>query len=50
MLRSARWCVLFNGTHLRLVDAARPHSRRFVQFDLDTVADDERRVRGVLRT
>ncbi len=41
MLRSARWCALFNGTHLRLVDAALPHSRRFVQFDLDTVADDE---------
>ena len=40
-LRSARWCALFNGTHLRLVDAALPHSRRFVQFDLDTVADDE---------
>ena len=41
MLRSARWCALFNGTHLRLVDAALPHARRFVQFDLDTVADDE---------
>ena len=41
MLRSARWCALFNGTHLRLVDAALPYSRRFVQFDLDTVADDE---------
>ncbi len=40
-LRSARWCTLFNGTHLRLVDAALPHARRFVQFDLDTVADDE---------
>ena len=40
-LRSARWCALFNGTHLRLVDAALPYSRRFVQFDLDTVADDE---------
>ena len=41
LLRSARWCALFNGTHLRLVDAALPYSRRFVQFDLDTVADDE---------
>jgi hypothetical protein len=42
LLRSARWCVLFNGTHLRLVDAARPYSRRFAEFDLDAVADDER--------
>jgi hypothetical protein len=41
LLRSARWCVLFNGTHLRVVDAARPYSRRFTEFDLDTVADDE---------
>jgi Eco57I restriction-modification methylase/N-6 DNA Methylase len=41
LLRSARWCVFFNGTQLRLVDAARPYSRRFIEFDLDTVADDE---------
>src|SRR4051812_31935204 len=40
-LRSARWSALFNGTHLRLMDAALSYSRRFVQFDLDTVADDE---------
>ena len=40
--RSARWCALFNGVSLRLIDAARPHSRRYTQFDLDTVADDER--------
>jgi hypothetical protein len=42
MHRSSRWCVLFNGISLRLMDAARPHSRRYTQFDLDTVADDER--------
>jgi len=40
--RSSRWCVLFNGSALRLLDAARPYSRRYAQFDLDTVADDER--------
>jgi hypothetical protein len=40
-LRSAQWCLIFNGTHLRLSDASRPYSRRFVEFDLDTVADDE---------
>jgi hypothetical protein len=42
MHRSARWCALFNGISLRLMDAARSHSRRYAQFDLDTVADDER--------
>jgi hypothetical protein len=40
MYRSARWCVLFNGTHVRLVDATRPYSRRHAQFDLDVAADD----------
>ena len=39
--RCARWCAIFNGTHLRLIDATRPYSRRYVQFDLDLVADDE---------
>jgi hypothetical protein len=39
--RSTRWCALFNGTHFRLIDATRPYSRRYVQFDLDLVADDE---------
>jgi hypothetical protein len=41
-LRSSRWCALYNGITLRLMDGARPHSRRYAQFDLDTVADDER--------
>src|SRR5215813_4430664 len=27
--RSSRWCALFNGRGLRLMDAARPHSRRY---------------------
>ena len=40
--RSSRWCAFFNGTSLRLMDAARPHSQRYAEFDLDTVADDER--------
>jgi len=42
MHRATRWCALFNGTSLRLMDTARPHSRRYTQFNLDTVADDER--------
>jgi hypothetical protein len=33
-----RWCCCFTGPDLRIFDAARPHSRRFVQFDLEQVA------------
>src|SRR5439155_22758181 len=32
--RHARWCIVFNGTHLRIVDAGRVYARRFVEFDL----------------
>src|SRR4029079_13708230 len=40
--RGASWCLLFNGTHLRLVNAVRVFSRRFVEFDLDCAADADR--------
>ena len=40
--RSASWSLLFNGTHLRIVDACRLYSRRFLQVDLDLAVDDER--------
>ncbi len=40
--RGVRWCVLSNGTALRLVDASRPQSTRFVEFDIDAAADDAR--------
>jgi hypothetical protein len=36
----AEWCVLFNGQSVRLVDARRVYSRRFVELDLDIAADD----------
>ncbi len=39
--RRARWCLLYNGVGLRVMDAARPYSSRFVEFDIDCVADDE---------
>ncbi len=38
----ARWCLLFNGTHLRLVSAARLHSRRHAEMHLEEAADDPR--------
>jgi len=37
----SRWAVLFNGTHLRLLDAGGLFARRHLEFDLDLVADDE---------
>jgi hypothetical protein len=40
--RSAGWCLLFNGTSLRLLDAGRLYARRYVEFDLDLAIDDER--------
>lgn len=39
--RLARWCLLFNGTHLRLLDARAVHSRRYAEFELDTALDDD---------
>ena len=40
--RMAPWCLLFNGTHLRIVDAGRLFTRRYVEFDLDQTLDDAR--------
>src|SRR5262245_24871124 len=31
--RSASWSLLFNGTHLRLVETSRVYSRRYIEFD-----------------
>jgi hypothetical protein len=39
---SARWCVVFNGTRLRVIDATRLYARRYIEFDLELVADDDR--------
>src|SRR5439155_13522384 len=38
----APWCLLFNGTHLRILDAGRLYSRRYIEFDLDLTVDDDR--------
>ena len=40
--RGASWCLLFNGTHIRLLNAKRLFSRRFAEFDLDCAADDQK--------
>ena len=40
--RSAAWSILFNGSHLRLVDTGRLYGRRFADFDVDLALDEER--------
>jgi hypothetical protein len=40
--RRTPWCVLFNGTHIRLIDAGRLHARRYVEFDIQVALGDER--------
>src|SRR5262249_13597454 len=41
MRRSSRWCLLFNGAAVRMVDTTRPHASRFTEFDLETTASDD---------
>lgn len=36
----SRWAVLFNGTHVRLVDGTSRHTARWLEIDLDAAADD----------
>jgi hypothetical protein len=36
--RGADWAVVYNGSHLRLVDTMRLHARRHLEFDLDLAA------------
>ena len=40
--RRTRWALLFNGTHLRVLDGGRTFARRYLEFDLDLVADEPR--------
>jgi hypothetical protein len=40
--RAADWAVLVNGRCLRIVDPDRPYSRRYIEFDLDIAADDDK--------
>src|SRR6185436_19412573 len=37
--RAAAWCLVFDGSRLRVVDAGRLYARRFVEFDLDLALD-----------
>ncbi|MBZ5557313.1 MAG: N-6 DNA methylase [Acidobacteriia bacterium] len=40
--RASNWCLLFDGLHLRIVDAGRLYARRHAQFDLDLAIDHPR--------
>ena len=40
--RSASWCLIFNGLHLRIVDASRLYARRQIEIDLDLAMDNPR--------
>jgi hypothetical protein len=45
----ARWCFCCNGASLRIVDAQRTWSRRYLEFDLELVAHDDE-LRSILWT
>lgn len=36
----SRWAVLFNGTHVRLMDGTSRYAARWLEVDLDAAADD----------
>jgi hypothetical protein len=38
---AAGWALVFNGTHVRLLDVSRVFARRFLDFDIDLALDDE---------
>jgi hypothetical protein len=37
--REASWCLVFNGIHLRIVDATRLYARRYLEVDVDLALD-----------
>lgn len=45
--RAANWCLLFSGTHLRLLDTRAVYSNRYAQFELELVLDDELATHGL---
>ena len=40
--RGASWALIFNGLHLRIVDAGRLYARRHLEIDLDLAIDQPR--------
>src|SRR5690606_37728816 len=42
LLHASPWCVVYSGARLRLLEVARLHSRRHLDFDLPLVFESER--------
>jgi len=47
--RGARWCLVFNGLQMRVVDASRVYARRYVECDLPIVLDRVESFAGLVR-
>jgi len=47
--RSAAWCLIFDGLHLRIVDANRLYARRFLEIDIDLAIDSPQGLALLLR-
>ncbi len=47
--RAAPWCLIFDGLHLRIVDAGRLYARRFLEIDLDLALGGSRGTALLLR-
>src|SRR5437763_6310108 len=48
--RAAAWCLLFDGIHLRIIDATRLYARRYIGFDLDLALDSPSTVAAFWQT
>jgi hypothetical protein len=46
--RGVRWCFLFNGTHIRIVDGERVYCRRHVELDIDLALENDRALCALL--
>src|SRR5579862_5320166 len=44
----AAWCVLFNGTNIRIVDSRRLYTRRHADVDIDLALEQERTAEAML--
>ncbi len=47
--RAAPWCLIFDGLHLRIVDAGRLYARRYLEVDLDLAIGGSRGTALLLR-
>src|SRR5262249_2266021 len=48
--RGAVWCLVFDGSRLRVFDASRLYARRYVEFDLDVALDHAAGIAALCRS